>query len=181
MWSEVKRIFHFGPITALTVIKIITFTTLFLTSQWLHFTDSFIAVINYLSYYSFIAIVLYNFFSAVFVGPGLVPLEWQPKDPEDCKYVQYCGQCIGYKPPRAHHCRRCERCVFKMDHHCPWINNCVGYRNQCHFTLFLFTAVMGSIQSLILLSIGLYRAIYSVGIIQYLSIAHMSIVLTTMS
>ena len=25
-----------------------------------------------------------------------------------------------------------------MDHHCPWINGCVGYQNHRHFALFLF-------------------------------------------
>lgn len=24
----------------------------------------------------------------------------------------------AYKPPRAHHCRKCKTCVLKMDHHC---------------------------------------------------------------
>lgn len=162
MWSDLCRIIHFGPIIALSIIKCVTFTTLYFTSQWMYFLDSFFSSINYLMYYSFIAVVLYNFFSAVFVGPGFVPKEWKPKEENHCKYLQYCSQCKGYKPPRAHHCRRCQRCVLKMDHHCPWINNCSGYRNQCYFTVFLLTAVLGSIQSLILLIIGLYRAFYSV-------------------
>ena len=40
-----------------------------------------------------------------------------------------CENCDSMKPPRAHHCRTCGRCVMRMDHHCPWINNCVGANN----------------------------------------------------
>mgnify|MGYP002655283933 CR=1 FL=1 len=34
-------------------------------------------------------------------------------------FKKYCKRCKAYKPPRAHHCSMCRRCVVKMDHHCP--------------------------------------------------------------
>lgn len=32
----------------------------------------------------------------------------------------------AYKPPRAHHCRKCKRCVLRMDHHCQSCRACRG-------------------------------------------------------
>ncbi|XP_045454415.1 palmitoyltransferase ZDHHC2-like [Melitaea cinxia] len=56
--------------------------------------------------------------------------------------VRYCNRCVLVKPDRAHHCSICSRCVLKMDHHCPWVNNCVCFHNYKFFMLFLGYALL---------------------------------------
>ncbi|OTB09325.1 hypothetical protein M426DRAFT_315893 [Hypoxylon sp. CI-4A] len=53
-----------------------------------------------------------------------------------------CKTCGLLKPPRSKHCSVCKRCVHKMDHHCVFINNCVGYGNQHYFILLLLSTAI---------------------------------------
>jgi palmitoyltransferase len=54
---------------------------------------------------------------------------------------QICPECVVKRPPRSRHCQICNQCVEKFDHHCPWINNCIGGRNLGIFYCFLIVTL----------------------------------------
>jgi palmitoyltransferase len=50
-----------------------------------------------------------------------------------------CPDCQVIRTPRCRHCTLCKRCVDRFDHHCPWVNNCIGKNNFAYFYTFVFT------------------------------------------
>ena len=64
--------------------------------------------------------------------------------------LKRCSQCYVVRPPRCHHCSYCKGCVMKMDHHCPWVNNCIGQFTQKFFILFCCYSMNGCFETLII-------------------------------
>lgn len=105
--------------------------------------------------------IFYNYYLACSTDPGKVPHNWEPpafvSQPSEGAKRQgitaprFCKTCNVFKPPRSHHCSECRRCVLKMDHHCPWINNCVGYDNYGHFVRFVIYVDLATIYVLALM------------------------------
>ncbi|CAF4816219.1 unnamed protein product [Pieris macdunnoughi] len=159
MSSPLKRLCHWGPIAVLGIIKLITWAMIHLMSMWWPPHVSLAAALHSILFITLAALTLYYFLQSLLEGPGFVPKGWKPEKEEDVEYLQYCTVCEGFKAPRSHHCKKCGRCVKKMDHHCPWINCCVGHANHGYFSTFLMFAVLGCFHASIVLVTCLHHAI----------------------
>lgn len=55
----------------------------------------------------------------------------------DGEFRTLCTICRRVRDMRAFHCKLCGSCVQRMDHHCPWVDRCIGLENQRSFYVFL--------------------------------------------
>lgn len=53
----------------------------------------------------------------------------------------WCATCKNYKHPGTSHCHVCDNCVVGFDHHCIFLNTCVGHSNIRSFFTFLTFSV----------------------------------------
>lgn len=68
------------------------------------------------------------------------PSAWDQYAENDVHNPLYnlCHTCKIVRPVRAKHCRQCYRCVDHFDHHCNWVDNCIGKKNRVYFSLFVY-------------------------------------------
>ncbi|KAH8329046.1 hypothetical protein KR074_002326 [Drosophila pseudoananassae] len=57
-----------------------------------------------------------------------------------------CHLCnIRTSSSRTKHCSVCNKCVGKFDHHCKWLNHCIGSRNYVAFLMCVVSAVVATL------------------------------------
>ncbi|RHZ70509.1 Eukaryotic peptide chain release factor GTP-binding subunit [Aspergillus turcosus] len=157
------------PINIATGIFVVLPTALFFAYSapwlWHHISPAIPILFAYLFYLCFS-----SFIHASVVDPGIIPRNLHPMPPPEPSGdplmlgpptndwvmvklatsdvaamdvpVKYCKTCNIWRPPRCYHCRVCDNCIETLDHHCVWLNNCVGRRNYRYFFAFVSSATL---------------------------------------
>ncbi|XP_057971856.1 probable protein S-acyltransferase 16 isoform X2 [Malania oleifera] len=114
----------FPVVVVVSAIAYIYFCTVFIfIDAWFGLMTS-PGIMNATAFTALAFACVFNYTLAIFTDPGRVPRTFLP-DVEDTDNpiheikrkggdLRYCQKCSHYKPPRAHHCRVCKRCVLRM-------------------------------------------------------------------
>ncbi|XP_070464290.1 palmitoyltransferase ZDHHC19-like isoform X2 [Equus przewalskii] len=80
------------------------------------------------------------------LDPMMMPVVWVN---HMAFHLQWCPKCRFHRPPRTHHCPRCNICVEDFDHHSRWVNNCIGHRNYRLYLLLVLSLCLYTLAVLV--------------------------------
>ncbi|EGT60437.1 hypothetical protein CAEBREN_00371 [Caenorhabditis brenneri] len=89
----------------------------------------------------------------------------KPYTAEAGKHVivnSFCTICEVRTFRETKHCKRCNFCIDDFDHHCVWLNNCIGGKNYSRLAE----------DRLGILFVNMYRGLWNVGAISQVSPTH---------
>uniref|UniRef100_A0A3N7GJW8 S-acyltransferase n=1 Tax=Populus trichocarpa TaxID=3694 RepID=A0A3N7GJW8_POPTR len=121
-----KRPLSFSlPVTVvvLAILYIYLSTIFVFIDRWFGLMSS-PGIMNAVVFTALALMSVFNYAIAILTDPGRVPPSFMP-DVEDSDNpvheikrkggdLRFCQKCSHFKPPRAHHCRVCRRCVLRM-------------------------------------------------------------------
>lgn len=134
----------FGVVINIVVAYLFYFELDVLNRSEVTFLKHLHYVFVYTSIFCF-ALIVPTFVVSVSINPGYLEqkFEFTQMVEEFIKYerdlMNLCTYCRLIKSETSFHCLMCNRCVELFDHHCPYINNCLGLNNYKYFLLFILS------------------------------------------
>ncbi|XP_075686642.1 palmitoyltransferase ZDHHC4 isoform X1 [Rhinoderma darwinii] len=121
--------------------------------------------------YFLISVNLYYFYKCCTIDPGRVTKQNEALcirvyDYDEIMFHRSnkCPTCHLIKPARSKHCGVCGSCIQRFDHHCVWVNNCIGALNIRYFLLYLLSLT---------LTVASLAAVITTFLLQVVLLSHM--------
>ena len=105
--------------------------------------SGFISYFGEYTFYCSMIIFLTMFIYITFSNPGIIPKNtyqnWIEIIDNGKNITKMCPYCRVELTKFSKHCFLCHKCIEIYDHHCHWINNCVGSANKPYFIAFIIS------------------------------------------
>ena len=109
--------------------------------------------LNDIKYYYVFWFLILSLFISFFItnksDPGFLEakdnLTWLQMVEKKIYINEYCPYCRVKKTSKVKHCHVCKKCINGFDHHCNWIDNCVGEKNKSQFLFFVTITLLNLI------------------------------------
>ena len=139
--DKLNKYFKFVLFLILTVFTNFIITYSFLPYLQKNLDSEFLLNISYNIFYLLAILFLFNYFYMITSDPGVM-INKENKTwleiVESGKVIdKMCPYCRVDQTKLSKHCFLCNKCVEVFDHHCHWINNCVGSGNKTYFISFV--------------------------------------------
>ena len=107
--------------------------------------------INNLLFFIILTLLSISFILVHLSDPGIVnsniDLTWLEMVENKFYINNYCPYCKCQKNIKVKHCHICKKCINGFDHHCNWIDNCIGENNVGRFIFFVLMIIINLIFS----------------------------------
>ena len=138
-----NKYFKFIVLNILTVF--ITFSIIYFFLPYLRKQGFLLPIIEYsFSLSTLIYIILYIY--TAISNPGIIVKNkidsWIDIINSGKNINKMCPYCMVEQFKLSKHCFICNKCIESFDHHCHWINNCVGHLNKPIFLAFVISLLV---------------------------------------
>jgi hypothetical protein len=101
--------------------------------------------LNSAIYYHLFWLLIVTLFASFYLAnksdPGFIEpkdnLTWLEMVENKININDFCPYCRIKRTNKIKHCHVCKKCIKGFDHHCNWIDNCVGDNNKTKFLFFI--------------------------------------------
>ena len=138
-----KRNKYFKFVLFLVLTVLINFIMIYSFIPYLmqNLQSGILKSLNYYLFYILSFLFLVNYIHIIFSDPGVMINEknetWLEIVTTRKNINKMCPYCKVEQTKLSKHCFLCNKCIEVFDHHCHWINNCVGNGNKTYFIIFI--------------------------------------------